>query len=62
MLGRRAGQLSICDKSFNVAVFLDTKSDKYPTWHDGATHGALPVIALSVTLTLIQDHSSVKQF
>ena len=60
---RPAGQLSVCGKNFNVAIFLDTISK---------INGKLcmivvlielyPFVTLSVTLIVLQGHSSVKQF
>ena len=37
------GQLSICGKFFNIAIFSNTINNKYKTLHDCSTHSALPI-------------------
>ena len=64
MIGvRPAGQLSVCDKNFNMVIFLDTVDIIFVKFCMMVVLTELyPFMPLSVTLIVFQGHSSVKQF
>ena len=65
MSARPAGQLSLCGKNFDVAIFFfggNCKYDKCQTLHDVLLTELYPLIPLSVTVIVFQGHSSVRQF
>ena len=62
MFRRLAGQVSIAGKNFNVVIFLDTTIMINVKLCTMAVFIELyPFIPLSVSMTVFQGHSSVKQ-